>query len=334
MSYAERALRRQAELTKPPGSLGRLEGIAVQLAGLQQTEQPASRPACAVIFASDHPVAKHGVSAYPASVTGSMMSNFAQGGAASTVFATQLGVPLEVVDVGVSSSYGTSDRLRREPVAAHLVGDIRVEDAMSAKTLEAAICAGRTAVDRLRDPRVLILGEMGIGNTTPASAITCSLLGKGAEDIVGPGTGLQERALAQKRRVVSEALSREPRAEGAEEVVRALGGREIAALIGAAHRAMDRGVLTLVDGFIVSAAMLAATRMEPRLADHLLFSHRSQEPGHDAILRAFKAAPLLDLQLRLGEATGALCALPLLDLACAMHNEMATFSEAGVEGPT
>ncbi|MEM7306358.1 MAG: nicotinate-nucleotide--dimethylbenzimidazole phosphoribosyltransferase [Planctomycetota bacterium] len=333
MDYRECARARQDQLTKPPGSLGRLEELAVQLAGIQRSERPDARPAAAVLFASDHPVTAHGVSAYPSSVTAAMMANFAAGRAASTVFAADLGVPLEVVDVGVGSPYPSGLTLRREEVASAQAGDLRTEDAMTPEVFGAALAAGAAAVDRLAGVRVLILGEMGIGNTTPASAVASALLGLPPEQIVGAGTGVQGEALERKRQVVADALARGVDRRDPREALRTLGGREIAALAGAALRARERGIAVLVDGFIVSAAVLAAARIEPGLAEHLIFAHRSAEPGHDAILNALSAAPLLDLRLRLGEGSGALCALPLLDLACSMHNRMATFEEAGIEGP-
>lgn len=331
----EAAERRQQQLTKPPGSLGALEDIAITLAGIQGLERPSSRPAAALLFAADHPVTRHGVSAYPPSVTGAMMANFAGGGAASTVFARALDVPLQVVDVGVDSEYPPSATVRRAPRAGE-AGDLRTEDALDAEAFEAAWSAGVDAIDGLpEDVRVVLLGEMGIGNTTPAAAVSAALLGRPAADLVGPGTGVAGEALENKRQVVEDALSRvgplEPSA-GREALLR-LGGRELAAIAGAATRAVERGVAVLVDGFIVTSAVLAAVRAEPGVRDGLLFAHCSQEPGHRALLEALDARALLDLGLRLGEGSGALAALPLLDLACAMHAGMATFEEAAIEGP-
>jgi nicotinate-nucleotide--dimethylbenzimidazole phosphoribosyltransferase len=331
------ARRRQGSLTKPAGSLGRLEDLAVQLAGIRGhgSSGVACRPAEAVIFAADHPVVKHGVSAFPSAVTAAMVENFVRGGAAASVLARRLGVGLTVVDVGVATPYaralvGEGARLVRDEVAERPVGDLRVEDAMSRETCALAIAAGARAIDALSaDTRVVILGEMGIGNSTVASALAAALLGGELDAMVGAGTGVAGDALARKRAVVRDAVARTGGADPAA-LLCALGGREIAAIVGAAGRAVERRIAVLVDGFIVSAAILALVRLEPRVLPSLIFAHRSREPGHARILDALDARPLIDLELRLGEASGALTALPLLDLACALHGEMATFADAGV----
>ncbi len=335
---AELARVRQQHLTKPRGSLGVLEEIPVQLAGLQRTPLPASRPAAAIVFASDHPVARHGVSAYPVEVTAAMVRNFVAGGAAASVLARQLRVPLHVVDVGVHGpahlAFEEDIRLIRAPVARDPAGDLRVEDAMSEATFARAVQAGAAAVDGLpAGVLVLALGEMGIGNTTAASAVASMLLGaRGveADALVGAGTGVVGDALARKRAVVRDALSRVGQVGSPEEAIRRLGGRDIAALFGAAARACEVGMAILVDGFIVSTAILALVRTAPATRRSLFFAHRSAEQGHRRVLEALDARPLLDLELRLGEASGALLALPLLDQACALHARMATFSSAGV----
>jgi nicotinate-nucleotide--dimethylbenzimidazole phosphoribosyltransferase len=331
---------RQQGLTKPRGSLGMLEEIPVQLAGLQKTPVPASRPAAAIVFASDHPVVRHGVSAYPVEVTAAMVRNFVAGGAAASVLARQLRVPLHVLDVGVRGppylSFEEDIRLTRAPVARDAAGDLRVEDAMSEATFTRAVLAGAAAVDALSaDVRVLLLGEMGIGNTTAASAVAAMLLdarGPQADALVGAGTGVAGAALERKRAVVRDALARVGNVRSPEEAVRRLGGRDIAALLGAAARACERGMAILVDGFIVSTAILALAQAAPATRRCFIFAHRSGEPGHTRVLEALDARPLLDLGMRLGEASGALLALPLLDQACALHARMATFESAGVPG--
>lgn len=338
LASAERARARQNVLTKPAGSLGLLEDTAVQLAGIQATDVPRSRPAAAILFAADHPVTRHGVSAYPSAVTAAMVQNFLAGGAAASVLTSKLGVPLRVVDVGVEHPYDASNvadgvSFRRAEVADAAVGDIRGEDAMSAPVYEAALAAGAREVDALGDDiRVLVLGEMGIGNTTVAAAVAAALLDCRAEEIVGAGTGVAGAALAAKIEVVREAAER-AHGRAPHEIVASVGGREIAALIGAAARAIERRIAILVDGFIVSAAMLALTSMDARARESMLFAHRSRERGHHRVLQALDAQPLLDLSLRLGEGSGALTALPLLDLACELHNHMATFAGANVPGP-
>ncbi len=336
--HRESALARQARLTKPQGSLGALEDVAVALAAISQDGVPRSRPVSAILFASDHPVATRGVSAYPQQVTAAMVSNFLSGGAAASVLAARIGADLLVVDVGVAHPYATefdpgkrNVRFLREAVVDAMVGDISMEDGLPGETLGAAIQAGRRAVASL-DPatRIVVLGEMGIGNTTVAAAIAGALLGCDAAAIVGAGTGVSGSAFAVKRDVVQAALDRVPAGSASADVLKAVGGREIAALVGAAGEAAQRGMTVLVDGFIVSAAMLALVRAVPDVRRHLIFAHRSQEAGHALVLEALDARPLLDLGLRLGEASGALAAVPLLDLACALHLEMATFETAGV----
>jgi nicotinate-nucleotide--dimethylbenzimidazole phosphoribosyltransferase len=323
----------QDRLTKPAGSLGVLEDLPVQLASLQHHARPRSRPASAVIFAADHPVAARGVSAYPQAVTAAMMGNFAEGGAAAAVAARLLGVMLQVVDVGVATPYRIRQgdvAVRRDPVAEAPAGDIVLADAMSEATAMAAVRAGSAVVDELPgDTRVLILGEMGIGNTTVAAAVAAALLGEPADALTGAGTGVSGESLARKREVVATAVAR-VRGASPWRVLTAVGGRELAALVGAAGRAAERGMAVLVDGFIVSTAMLVLTRLAPESRAHLIFAHRSQEFGHRRVLEAMDARPLLDLALCLGEASGALAALPLVDLACAWHAEMATFESSGV----
>ena len=331
---------RQARLTKPPGSLGMLEDLAIQVAAWQGSARPRVRPASAILFASDHPVARHGVSAYPSEVTAAMVDNFLAGGAAASVACRSLGVSLRVVDVGVAQSRVREDirrrtdvAFRRDRVAEMRAGDLRVEDAMAEDTYEAALEAGALEVDALPpDVAVLALGEMGIGNTTVASAVTAALLGLSGREVVGPGTGVSGMALERKAQVVQDAIDRVGRASP-QRIVQALGGREMAALIGAAARALEKRIVVLADGFVVGAAMLALLRLHPEARPGIVFAHRSAEPAHRRILEAVEARSLLDLGLRLGEGSGALAALPLLDLACALHNGMATFEEARVPGP-
>lgn len=331
---ARAARERQDTLTKPRGSLGVLEELAVQLAGIQGGP-PASRPAAAVLFAADHPVTRHGVSAYPSEVTAAMMANFVRGGAAASVLCRHLGVELRIVDVGVAHPYtplveGSDVRLRRDPVAEDPIGDLRVEDVLSEAVYERALRAGAAEIDALApDTRVVLLGEMGIGNTTAAAAMTALLLELDAADVVGAGTGVSGAALARKVEVVRDA-TRRVQGRDPHRVVQAVGGKEIAALVGAAARAIERRMAVLVDGFIVSAAALALVRMDARARSGMLFAHRSAERGHARILAALDARPLLALEMRLGEASASLAALPLLDAACALHNDMATFASASV----
>ncbi|WP_437276609.1 nicotinate-nucleotide--dimethylbenzimidazole phosphoribosyltransferase [Sorangium sp. So ce375] len=339
-SAVSAARARQETLTKPRGSLGALEDLAVALAGIQGGP-PASRPAAAVLFAADHPVVRHGVSAYPAEVTAAMVANFVRGGAAASVLCRHLGVELRVVDVGVAHPYERVDRgdgaqLRRDPVADDPIGDLRVEDALSEAVYERALRAGAAEIDALGgDTRVVLLGEMGIGNTTASAAVTALLLGLEPEDVVGVGTGISGDALSRKIEVVRDAMRRVQQAPGGlradpHRVVQAVGGKEIAALVGAMARAIERRMAVLVDGFIVSTAALALVRTSAEARAGMLFAHRSAELGHAHVLAALDARPLLDLGMRLGEASAALAALPLLDAACALHAGMATFASASV----
>jgi nicotinate-nucleotide--dimethylbenzimidazole phosphoribosyltransferase len=329
------ALARQQQLTKPPGSLGRLEEVAVWLAALQGQPIPSARPAAAILFAADHPVAARGVSAYPTEVTRAMVGNFVAGGAAASVLSRQLAVDLEVVDVGVAGGPvdvpRTAVRYRRASVADADAGDLVDRDAMTEPVYDAALAAGAAAIDRLAgDVRIVALGEMGIGNTTAAAAVGAALLGRPARELVGPGTGLDRAGVDRKVELVDRALARARHAESPHAVCRALGGRDIAALVGAIGRAAERRIAVVIDGFIVGAAALVACRACPALTERLLFAHQSREPGHRQILDALAARPLLSLEMALGEASGALSALPLIDLACALHRDMASFESAGV----
>lgn len=328
-----KAEERQHNLTKPRGSLGCLENLAVRLAGWQHKTLPTTRPAVAILFASDHPVALRGVSAYPQAVTAAMVKNFVAGGAAASVLARQLRIPLEVVDVGVMEAspapLNAETRLIKAPRAGQ-TGDLVNTDALDQTALNAALKAGTDAIDRLpSDTSIVVLGEMGIGNTTVASALIAALIGGDPASWVGAGTGLTADGLESKRQIVDQAVTRVGDVSPAE-ALRRLGGRDIAALVGAAARAVAKGIAVLVDGFIVSAAMLALVKLRPNARAGLFFAHRSAESGHKRLLEALNAAPLLDLGLRLGEGTGALTALPLLDAACALHANMATFAEANV----
>ncbi|WP_286786321.1 MULTISPECIES: nicotinate-nucleotide--dimethylbenzimidazole phosphoribosyltransferase [Pseudomonas] len=322
---------RQAQLTKPTGSLGQLEGVALALAALQGARPDIRLPWIAV-FAGDHGVVAEGVSAYPQEVTGQMLRNFVGGGAAISVLARQLDARLEVVDLG------TAFPLEALPGVRHLnlgagTGNFAREAAMSDAQLRLALQAGRDSLLRAKasGADLFIGGEMGIGNTSAASALACALLGLPARELVGPGTGLDAGGVARKAAVIERALALHGAFLGDPfEVLRRLGGFEIAALVGAYLAAAQEGVAVLVDGFICSVAALLAVRLNPACRDWLLFGHRGAEPGHRRVLDALNAQPLLDLGLRLGEGSGAALAVPLLRLACALHNQMATFAEAAV----
>ena len=329
-SHRAAAIARQTQLTKPTGALGRLEQLAIDLAGMQQTERPRARNVPIIVFAADHGIAAKGVSAYTQEVTIAMMANFASGGAAISVLARELGSTLEVVDVGT---------LAQSPMPGIVTDkqrcgsrDFSEETALEPADLAFALDCGRRAVLRAGEADLLILGEMGIGNTTASAAIAASLLGVRAEEVVGNGTGIDTAGRRKKARLIDVALDRyglNPAAPP-ERILCAVGGLEIAAICGAIIAAAQRRIPILIDGFIVSVAALMAARLNPSCRPFLLPSHQSAEQGHRLVLEALNIEPLISLDLRLGEGSGAAIALPLVRLACALHNDMATFAQANV----
>ena len=323
---------RQAQLTKPAGSLGQLETLAVQLAALQGREAPSADRVAITVFAADHGVAARGVSAFPQAVTQQMIGNFASGGAAISVLARTLDARLEVIDVGSCNAAAVPAGVVDARIAAG-TADLSRGPAMSRVQLAQALDAGRAAVERAGQVDLFIAGDMGIANTTAATALACVLLGAAPRELVGPGTGLDAAGVSRKADLIAEALASHAGYLHDPEVVLArLGGFEIAAIAGSYVACAQAGVPALVDGFIASSAALAATHLNSAVRPWLIFAHRSAEPGHARMLAAMNAAPLIDLGLRLGEASGAAVAVPLLRLACALHNGMATFASAGVAG--
>lgn len=335
------ALARQGQLTKPPGALGQLEDIAVRLAAMQGAERPAVDRAAIVIYAADHGVAAENVSAFPQAVTGEMVKNFARGGAAISVLATTLSATLEVVNLGTVNDPGELPGVMRAVIAPS-TANLATGPAMSEEQLARALQAGCDSVLRAQaqGAQLFIGGEMGIANTTSAATIACALLGATPKELAGPGTGLNHAGVAHKAEVIWRALElhgflpakhEEWMGEHALTVLRCVGGFEIAALTGAYLACAQQGIPVLVDGYISSVAALVAVRFNPSVHDWLLFAHASAEPGHSRVLAAiYDAKPLLSLGMRLGEGSGAATALPLLRLACALHNGMATFAEAAV----
>jgi len=325
------ARRRQQQLTKPPGSLGRLEQLAEQLAALLDTPHPNLNRVTISIFASDHGVCAEDVSAFPQAVTGQMMANFVSGGAAISVLAHTLGASLEIVNLGLAHPAPALPRVIDQTISPG-TANLASEAAMSSEQFAAALQAGDDAAERARiaGAQLFIGGDMGIGNTTAATAVACALLEQPAEAMAGPGTGLEPQRVRHKAAVIRRALQRHGDDRSVERVLSSLGGYEIVALAGAMLGCAQRRIPVLVDGFIVSVAALAAVRQQPALAPWLIFAHRSAEPGHQQVLEALDAEPLLDLGMRLGEGSGAAVAVPLLRAACDLHNSMATFAEAGV----
>lgn len=330
------AASRQAQLTKPPGSLGRLEQLAERLAAMQGQAQPSLERIWISVFAADHGVALEGVSAFPQEVTVAMIANFANGGAAISVLARELGATLEVVDVGAVAPSADMPRVISRRVAPG-TANFCCEAAMDEAQVFESLAVGREAAERAYTDgaKLFIGGEMGIANTTAASAIAAALLDRHPSDLAGPGTGLDAAGVSHKSQVIERALSLHREALVTPlEILRCLGGFEIAALCGAYISAAQRGLPVLVDGFISSVAALMALRLNPSIAPWLILSHASAEPGHSAVVAAIGEQPLLDLKMRLGEGSGAAVTVPLLRLACALHNNMATFAEAGVADGT
>jgi nicotinate-nucleotide--dimethylbenzimidazole phosphoribosyltransferase len=328
--------------TKPPRSLGQLEGLAVRLAYCQQRVPPSIDPCRALVFAADHGISRLGVSAYPREVTAQMMHNFASGGAAVTAMARQSSIAVEVIDVGVDANLPPLPGIVSAPVARGTASFIDGA-AMTAVECQQAIDVGRQATARAiaEGCQSIAVGEMGIGNTTSAAAMLCLLTGCSASEAVGRGTGVDDQRLMDKQRIVAEACAFHATAVGtngtardAIDVLRRVGGLEIAAMAGAMQEAVTARLVVIVDGFISSIAALVALRLTPSLGPHLFFSHRSAEAGHSRLLQSLDsfgahATPMLDWQLRLGEASGAVLAAPLLRTACALYS-MATFEQAGV----
>ncbi|MCB1703749.1 MAG: nicotinate-nucleotide--dimethylbenzimidazole phosphoribosyltransferase [Halioglobus sp.] len=325
---------RQQQLTKPPGSLGELEHLALQFAGWQGRVDPRIEHLHIRIFAGDHGVVAEGVSAFPQAVTVQMIRNFTSGGAAIAVLARHCNADFAVVNMGTATPTPELAKLVNVQLAP---GTANFCDAaaMSEAQLSQALACG--ADHAPVEGHLFIGGEMGIGNTSAAAALTSALLSLPAATTVGRGTGVDDDGLALKCSAVQRALARHLTAEiGPLEILRRLGGLEIAALTGAYIACAQRGIPVLVDGYICTAAALLACRLNPGARAWMLFAHESAEPGHRHLLQALEASPLLNFGMRLGEGSGAAVAVPLLQSACRLHCEMATFAEAGVstaEGP-
>jgi nicotinate-nucleotide--dimethylbenzimidazole phosphoribosyltransferase len=314
--------------TKPLGALGALESLALRIGLILGSETPELIAPQMVIFAGDHGLARRGVSAYPSDVSWQMVENFLAGGAAVTVLARQHGLGLTVVDCGVAHDFPPRAGLQIRKIA-HGTADCSAGPAMSREQCEQALAHGIELVKGLPG-NVLLLGEMGIGNTSPASLILACLGGLDIADCTGAGTGLDQSGIARKTDVLREVLLRHSDAREPLEVLAAMGGFEIATMVGAVLQAAAERRVILVDGFITCAAVLVASRLAPAVLQRCVFAHRSGERGHSLLLARLEARPLLDLGLRLGEGSGAALAWPLLPSACAILREMASFESAGV----
>ncbi len=332
---AQRAARlRQERLTKPPGSLGRLEELSIQLAGVFRTERPTIRGKTVIVAAADHGVVAQGVTGYPQEVTAQMVRNFLAGGAAVSVMARTAGVELVIVDAGVATPLPEHPGLRVVGVGRG-TADMTQGPAMSRAQAEECVNAGIDLALEVAESGADIIGagEMGIGNTTASSAITTTLTGNAPSEATGRGTGRNEQELAHKTAVVERALEvNRPDPTDGLDVLSKMGGFEIGVLAGVVLGGALARRAVVLDGFVSTAAGLIAHSLCPHVADYLVASHLSVEPGHRIALEHMGLRPLLDLEMRLGEGTGAVLAMGLIEAAAACLSEMATFAEAGVSG--
>lgn len=320
--------------TKPLGSLGRLEPLALRIGQILGTESPVLRLPQMLVCAGDHGLAARGVSAFPSDVTWQMVENFLAGGAAVSVLARQHGLQITVADCGVAREIAARPAQPGQPRLALRKVAAGTQDASQGPAMTVAQCAqaltnGQELVRELPG-NVLLLGEMGIGNTSVASLLLARLAGLPLEEVTGAGTGLDAEGIVRKRAVLQQALEVNAQATEPLQALAALGGFEVATLTGAVLQAASERRVIVVDGFITSAAVLVAARLQPAVLQRCVFAHRSGERGHTLMLQQLQAEPLLDLGLRLGEGSGAALAWPLLQSACAILAEMASFESAGV----
>ncbi len=331
-SIRQQALERQLQLTKPPGSLGELEQIAVAFAAWQgQVKAEIRHPAC-VVFAGDHGVVAQGVSAFPQAVTVEMLKNFVAGGAAISVLARHHDMQLAVVNCGTATHCDDLEGVIQRAVMPG-TRDFSQQAAMNESEMLAALRVGAEQLERLHSEGcdLFIAGEMGIGNTSAASCLSALLLAQDVNALTGPGTGMAGQALSHKQQVLAASVERaRPLVTTPLAALQQVGGLEVAAMTGAYLRAAQLGIPVLVDGFIATSAALLAVRLNPAVRDWMLFGHQSAEPGHRALLVVLNARPLVQLGMRLGEGSGAGVALAIIREALALHNGMATFAEAAI----
>ncbi len=332
---SEAAQRRQQILTKPAGALGRLEELSIQLAGITGRMRPALHPRCVIVCASDHGVVAEGVSAYPSEVTAQMVLNFLAGGAAVNVLARLFGAEVTVVDVGVKSDLPAHPNLIRAKIRPGTY-NFTQQPAMSREEAVTAIEVGIAAAEQAiaQGARVLLTGEMGIGNTTASAAIVAALTRRPVIEVTGLGAGVGRSGWQKKVEAIERALAlHAPDSHDPIDVLSKVGGFEIGAIAGVALAAAAARTPVIIDGLISTAGAALAAGLCPAAKAFMIPGHQSQEPGHRALLEFLDMRPLVNLDMRLGEGTGALMALPLLDAAVATLNEMATFADAGVSGP-
>lgn len=333
-SARETAIARQNDLTKPPGSLGMLEEVAIRFAGMQGTALPSADQVAIRIFAADHGIACEGVSAFPQAVTAEMIRNFSRGGAAISVLARELGASLKVMNLGTVVALEAGLEGVVDAVIAPGTRSFLSASAMSEFELDLALTAGKQAAEAtyLAGAELFIGGDMGIGNSTSSAAIYASLLGLTAQQACGSGTGLDESGVRRKAAIVQRSLDFHGSGHSPLALLQRMGGFEIAALSGAYLRCAQLGLPVLVDGYITTAAALISAAIQPDVKSWLVFSHQSAEPAHAAALEKMQATPLLNLNMRLGEGSGAAMAAGVIRHALALHRNMATFSEAHVSG--
>ncbi len=331
----QQAEQRQPQLTKPTGALGDLETPAIHLASLQGTVHPKIQQPWITIFAGDHGVVEENISAYPQAVTRQMLQNFASGGAAISVIAKHHQAHLQVVDCGTVGDAYDYVGVERHCIRAG-TANFAQQTAMTEQECLAALELGKNSADlaKAQGSDIFVAGEMGIGNTCSASALACLLLNESAQQLTGLGTGINIEQLQHKIKVIDQAvkLHRPHVANDALKILAAVGGLEIAAMTGAYLRCAQIGLPIVVDGFISSVAALCAMRIQPQSREWMFFGHQSAEYGHQRILKELAAQPILKMNLRLGEGSGAGAALSMIQLACVLHNQMATFAEAAVTG--
>jgi nicotinate-nucleotide--dimethylbenzimidazole phosphoribosyltransferase len=327
----ELARSRQQQLTKPAGSLGRLEDIAIQMAGITGQSIPNIKQKAVIIMAGDHGVTREGVSAYPSDVTAQMVYNFLRSGAAINALAHSIGAMVIVVDVGVASDISHPDLLSRK--VAPGTSNMLLEQAMTQSQMLEAIKVGINVCDAQLDHGIDLVatGDMGIGNTTASSAIAAVLMQRPVALVTGRGTGIDDEQLVHKIQVIEKAIEHNvPNPQDPLDVLMKVGGLEIAGLVGVIVAAASRRIPVVIDGFISGAAALVAVELNPLICTYLFAGHVSVEQGHRIILEKLGLSPLLDLKLRLGEGTGAVLAMSIIEAALRAHREMATFEEAGV----
>lgn len=318
-------------LTKPIGSLGRLESLAINLAEMTGDKFPVTSPPAALLFAADHGVTDEGVSAYPQEVTAQMVLNFLSGGAAMNVFSEQIGAQFAIVDIGVAETITHENLISRK--IRRGTRNFASEDAMTESEVHEALTVGKEEAATLinNGAQCLIVGEMGIGNTTSASALLRVMTEKNLAELIGPGAGLTSDQMTGKQSVIERAIAaRQPNENNPIDLLKKLGGFEIAAMAGAMLEAARNRIPIIIDGFICTTSALIATAIDTRASDYMLAGHHSAEPGHKLALEQLGKTPILDLNMRLGEGTGAALAYPLIEAATKMLSNMATFTDAGV----